>query len=453
MKRLTSQIAAVAVAGALLAAGITGTAQSASADQISGTPTITLHGQATNSTTEGPVITTGSLTDSPMFWGLNVSQGCPTGFQGRSDTFVFQNGAKIANLSTSRNSGVQLYGHTGLDGNPIGMDDTYSYPAQNPFANNVGLGDPKFALLVAGAFDIRIYCSASSSSIDLVNDKYFDLPMTLSSSGIWSDVPAAAKVAPTVSLTAVKNNTSGTDTTVTLTATVKGATGATATGALGTVNFFSPAGTPIGSGTVTNGVATYVTGANTVGTYSYTAQYLNASDPVYSDSVASGASTVTFTGPNAAQTTTSVTIPAGSGTLTLSGVPSTVSLGTATLTGGLLTASAALGTITVNDTRQTGSPIWNLSGQSSDFTSGTNSFNGGYLGWTPTLVGTSNAGVAGAAVISATGAGLKGSAQSLATGGVVVGTPTTTVGAQLNLAVPAQTTAGVYTSTLTITLA
>lgn len=453
MKLHSSRVAALAVTGALLAGGFVAVAQSASADPISGTPTITLHGQATSASAEGPVITTGSVNDSPMFWGLNVSQGCPTGYQGRSDTFVYQNGAKIANLSSSRNSSTQAYGHTGLDGSAIAMDDTYSYPSQNPFVNNVSLGDSKFSALVAGAFDIRVYCSAASSTIDPVNDKYFDLPMTLTSNGVWSDVQAAPAASTAVSLTAAKTAANGSDTTVTLTATVNNAAGNTATAAAGTVAFFSPAGTQIGSAPCTNGVATYVTGSNAVGSYSYTAQFTTSNAATYSSSAVSGASTITFAGPNSGTTTTSVIIPSGMGSLTLSGVPTTVSLGTAALNAGFLTATAPLGTITVTDTRQSGSANWNLTGQNSDFVSGSKTFSGGYLGWAPALVGSGNAGSVGAVVLAAAGAGLKSSAQSLATGGVVVGTPVTNVGAQLNLAVPAQTAAGTYTSTLTITLA
>jgi hypothetical protein len=452
MKIMTSRITAMAVSGALLAGGFIAIAQSASAAQITaGTPVITLHGEATNATTEGPVITSGSVSDSPMFWGLNVSQGCPSGFQGRSDTFVYQNGVKISNLSTSRNASVQLYGHTGLDGAPIAMDDTYSYPSQNPFAANVGLGDPKFAALVPGAFDIRIYCSALSTSIDLVNDKWFDLPLTLSAdSQTWTETAAVpVKVTPTVSLTALKNA----DTTVTLTATVKNAA-ATATGAIGSVKFFNGANTVIGTGTVAGGIATFTTPANAVGSYSYTAQFVNASDPAFTDSAVSGSASVTIAGANNPAATLHVVIPAGVGSLSLSGVQTDIDLGTATVNGSLLTASGTLGPVVVTDTRQVGSSAWSLTGNDTDFTSGANSFDGGYLGWTPALVGSANAGTAGAAVLPTPGgAGLKAAAHTLASGGVVVGTPTTTVSAGLNLAVPAQTPAGTYTSTLTITLA
>jgi Bacterial Ig-like domain (group 3) len=453
MKLSISKTAAVAVVAAL-AFGSLAVAGSASAAVIT-TGTIQLHGPATSATTLGPVITSGSTSDTPMFRGLTVSQGCPAGFQQRSDTTAYQNGVKISSIGKTRDQSVTLFGATGLDGNPISMSDLATYPNVNAYVDGISAADigstnPTPTALVAGAWEIRVYCSSSATNPNFTTDPYFVLPLTLSADlSTWS--VAVAKTTPSVSLVAAKNA----DTTVTLTATVKKADGTTtATDAVGSVKFFSPAGTQIGTGTVANGVATFTTAANAVGSYQYTAQFVGNNDATYNDSAVSGSSSVTFSGPNSGQTTLTVTIPAGTGALTLSGVPTAVNLGTAALNGSLLTASAPLGTITVTDTRQSGSANWNLTGQDTDFTSGSKSFDGGYLGWAPALVGTANAGTAGAAVLPGpTGAGLKGTPQLLATGGVVVGTPATTVGAQLNLAVPAQTAAGVYTSTLTITLA
>ena len=454
MKLSIPKAAAVAVVAAL-AFGSLAIAGSASAATIPGT--IVLHGAATSASTLGPVITSGSVNDANMFRGITVSAGCPSGAQQRSDTIAYQNGVKMGALAKARDSSVTLFGATGLDGNPINMSDLSTYPNANVYANNTSLANlgvnPGTTALAAGAWDIRVYCSSSSSNPNYTTDSYFDLPMTLSADlQTWS--VAVPLTATSVSLTAQKNA----DTTVTLTATVlNSSSNATASGAVGSVNFFSPAATQIGTGVVSNGIATFTTGTNALGTYSYTAQFIANGDVVYASSAVSGSASVTFSGPNTGTTTLTVTIPAGIGALTLSGVPSAVNLGTATLNGSLLTASAALGTITVTDTRQTGSANWNLTGQDSDFSTGGASpktFDGGYLGWAPALVGSTNAGTAGAAVLPGPGgAGLKGGPRQLATGGVVVGTPVTTVGAQLNLAVPAQTAAGVYTSTLTITLA
>jgi len=451
MKLSIPKAAAVAVVAAL-AFGSLAVAGSASAASIPGT--IVLHGGAPNASTLGPVVTSGSVNDANMFRGITVSAGCPSGAQQRSDTIAYQGGVKMGALAKARDSSVTLFGATGLDGNAINMSDLSTFPNPNIYANNTALANlgvnPGTTALAAGAWEIRVYCSSSSSNPNYATDQYFVLPMTLSADlQTWS--VAVAKTTPSVSLTALKNA----DTTVTLTATVKKADGVTtATDAVGSVKFFSPAATQIGTGTVANGVATFTTGTNAVGTYSYTADFVGSADPNYNDSAVSAPATVTFSGPNSGQTTLTVTIPSGIGALTLSGVPTAVNLGTAALNGSLLTASAPLGTITVTDTRQTGSSNWSLTGQDTDFTSGAKSFDGGYLGWAPALVGTANAGVAGPAVLPiAGGAGLKAAPQVLASGGVVVGTPATTVGAQLNLAVPAQTAAGVYTSTLTITLA
>jgi hypothetical protein len=461
MKLSISTTAAVAVIAAL-ALGSLAAAESATAAPITtGSPVIQLHGAATSPTTIGPVITTGSVNDTYMFRGITVSQGCPAGFQQRSDTIAYQNGVKMGALATSRNTSTTLYGATGLDGNPIAMSDTSTYSNANVYANNTSLANlgvnPGSTALAAGAWDIHVYCSASNSNPNFTTDPYFDLPMTLSSDlQTWSVVaPTAPKTNTSVSLVAAKNS----DTTVTLTATVKKADGVTtATDAVGSVNFFSPAGTQIGTGTVTTGVATFTTGTNAASStaYVYDAQFVGNNDLNYNDSAVSANASVYIAPPNSGQTTLTVTIPAGIGALTLSGVPTSVNLGTAALNGSLLTATAPLGMITVTDTRQLGSANWSLTGQDSNFATSDNSksFDGGYLGWVPALVGTGNAGTAGSAILPGpTGAGLKGAPQLLATGGVVVGTPVTTVGAQLNLAVPAQTAAGVYTSTLTITLA
>ncbi|NEM90803.1 carboxypeptidase-like regulatory domain-containing protein [Galbitalea soli] len=449
MNTFTRRLAAVAAVGAIVLGGLT-VAQAASADVTPGT--ITLYGPTPNQLVRGPAITSGTLDASPAFNGISVDQGCPVGYRGRSDTLVYQNGVKLGSIATSRNSSVTAYGATGLDGNPIAMDDTYSVPGTNPFvANNSfsGLASP----LVSGSFELRVYCSALSTSINFTTDKWFSLTLTANTAANTWSVPVTKK-ATTVSLTASYTAPSG----ITLTGTVKDPSAAVATGAVGSITFLDATGsTQVGSGTVSNGVGTYtVTGLTPGNTYTYTAKFVGASDPQYNDSSLSGTASASIPGANQGQTQITVSIPAGVGSLSLSGVTGSVSLGTAALSGGLLKASGTLPAVTVTDTRQVGSPSWSLTGQVSDFTSGSNTMSGSYLGWVPALAGSVNEGTAGATVAPSTTAtgGLKVASTLASAPAVTAASPTTTqVGATLNLAAPANTAAGDYTAVLTLTLA
>ena len=444
MNKFTKRIAAIAVIGAVAFGGLT-LAQAANADVIPGT--LQLHGPMLNTTTIGPVITSGSISASPAFYGLTSSAGCPAGYQGRSDTFAFQGGVNLGSLSTSRNASVTAYGHTGLDGNPIAMDDTYSIPSTNPYVSNKSF-DSLPTALVTGNWEIRVYCSAVQNTINFTTDKWFSLPLTINvAAGTWS-VPAAAKQNTTVSLTGAAQN----DHSVLLTGTVKDPSSATANAAVGAVKFFDSTNTQIGSGTVTSGVGTFTTAVLAYGTYTYTAQFVGSSDPAYNDSAVSAAVTVVVSSNTQASTVTVAIPPVGS--VTLTGVASAVSLGTAALNGGILTASGILPTVTVTDTRNLGSASWSLTGVTTNFTAGASVLDGKYLGWMPTTVDSAtNAGTIGAAVLPATstGNGLK-TAAILATGSPVDQKQTTKVGATLNLAAPANTPVGAYSATLTLTL-
>ncbi|MBU4337207.1 MAG: substrate-binding domain-containing protein [Actinobacteria bacterium] len=126
-----------------------------------------------------------------------------------------------------------------------------------------------------------------------------------------------------------------------------------------------------------------------------------------------------------------------------------------------VTASAAVPTITVVDTRPddllTG---WQVNAQAQAFTNGTATIDAKYLGWTPALpqivpeAGGPLFAQAGPAVPSflnnAAGTGL--SVGRLMGRTTSSGRGTTTLGATLDLAVPSSTAEGGYTSTLTITL-
>lgn len=128
-----------------------------------------------------------------------------------------------------------------------------------------------------------------------------------------------------------------------------------------------------------------------------------------------------------------------------------VSLGTATQAGSTFTASGALNTIAVTDTRAGGSGAysWSISGSASDFVSSDGSFSAGYLGWTPS-VSAAGAGVTAGTPVTSTlsgGAGL-GSSATLASSTAAA---SASVDAALSLVIPSDTAAGAYTSTLTVT--
>lgn len=128
---------------------------------------------------------------------------------------------------------------------------------------------------------------------------------------------------------------------------------------------------------------------------------------------------------------------------------SAVDLGTATTSGSTFTATGALNDVVVTDTRAggTGAYSWSISGQVADFTSGSASFSGAFLGWTPKVV--SGAATAGNAVTSTQigGTGL-GAASVLASSSAAT---SATVGADLSLVIPGSTAAGDYKTTLTLT--
>lgn len=121
-------------------------------------------------------------------------------------------------------------------------------------------------------------------------------------------------------------------------------------------------------------------------------------------------------------------------------------LGTATQNaGGTFGATGALPSITVKDTREA-SAGWTINGKASNFTSSTKSFSGSALGWTPAAsnpVGTITAG-------GAVAAGNPGLAESRTLASTEAA-GSATLDAGLTFLAPAGTSAGSYTSTLTIT--
>lgn len=134
------------------------------------------------------------------------------------------------------------------------------------------------------------------------------------------------------------------------------------------------------------------------------------------------------------------------GTFSWSMSNASATLGTAKQNaGGGFTATGALPSITVSDTRN-GSTGWSISGKTSDFTAGSESFGGAALGWVPSASAPTGTITAGGTV-TANDPGL-GQVRTLASSQAAGGA---TLDAGLTLLAPAGTPAGSYKSTLTIT--
>lgn len=444
MNEFTRRAASIALAGAVIVGGLT-VAQAAHADEVPGNISLYAEGGTT-----GTPITTGSATADPMFWGIKIDQACPAGYQNGSQLYAFQNGTSHGGLSQARTPSISnLFGDTGLQGStPVNMSEQNNDGIQNNYVSNRAL-NALTTPLAPGAFELRYYCHAvSTAEPNFSADKYFVLELQLSpDSSTWSVYSAPVTEDTTVSLTAAAQP----DDTVVLTGTVKDESNATATTAVGSVEFYSyPANVLVGTGTVAVGIGSFTTAVLSDGYHQFTAKFISG-DTVFGDSQLSGVASVTI-GDTVGNSTVLVEIPAGVGALTLTGVPAQVDLGTAVLNGGVLAASGNLNGITVTDTRQLDAADWSLTGQVGNFSDGTHTLLAKYLGWAPSLV--SGPGVAGSTVAPAPGTtdGL-GVSKTLGTGAVTDGQPISVFNAQLNLAAPANTPAGEYAGTLTITLA
>ena len=148
-----------------------------------------------------------------------------------------------------------------------------------------------------------------------------------------------------------------------------------------------------------------------------------------------------------------VTVPAAVGEFVwaIDGTNGLVDLGTAVASGDHYAASGSINPVRVTDTRQNG-PQWSISAQVGDFTSGSTSFSGKYLGWSPSIVVAGGGAAAGAAVQSGFDGG-DGLSVSSTLGHAPAGhtSGSATLGAELGLKIPVDVTNGVYQATLTLT--
>ncbi|GAA2247471.1 hypothetical protein GCM10009851_36140 [Herbiconiux moechotypicola] len=128
-----------------------------------------------------------------------------------------------------------------------------------------------------------------------------------------------------------------------------------------------------------------------------------------------------------------------------------VDLGTAEENGDHYAATGSINPIRVTDTRSAG-PVWSISAQVGDFTTGTETFSGKYLGWTPSVTEAGGGALAGDAVVSGFESGDGLSAPSTlghAESGHARGSAK--LGADLDLKIPVDVTDGTYRATLTLT--
>ncbi len=167
---ITKRIAALAVAGALIVAGV-GVAQSAQAARIPGTITVTP--------------TSGNSSDTYFLDSIAVSVGAPGGYDVLSGTFVYQNDVEIGSIANARDGSMAVTaGTNGLDGNAAFMDR--SIIPTNNYVSNKQL-DELTNTLATGPFELRYYYFASSTSPDRATDPYVKLDMTYNSvTGAWA---------------------------------------------------------------------------------------------------------------------------------------------------------------------------------------------------------------------------------------------------------------------------
>jgi len=449
--KINKRIVALAVAGAMVA-GTVGLSASAQAAEITPVGTITI------TPTSGNVNTDVNFLDS-----IRVDTGAPVGFRLLSGTFVYQNGVEIGSVAQARSTSmVSTAGTNGLDGNPVFMDR--SIIPTNTFVSSRLLNNAALSALTTGPFELRYYYFASATAPNRATDPYVKLNMTYDiTTGAWSVATAPVVSVPTTtSLTASASGNS-----VALSATVKKSSDSTvATAAAGTVAFFEGA-TQVGTTqTVAAGLASISLTGVANGTHAYTATY-TPSSAAYSASTSAAASVSigalvapTDTASVPVGVTFNIAAATNGGVLQLTSHDSIVALGTATVSGTTFNASGTLNAV-VDDSRQAGSPDWNLTGVMADFTApavGTapvRTLSAKYLGWNPTVTAGS-VGSAGAVVLPAPGSpsGLKTSSQ-LSYGSTSAADPqvtTTTVAALLQLKAPKNTAAGNYAGVLTLTL-
>jgi hypothetical protein len=302
--------------------------------------------------------------------------------------------------------------------------------------------------LPSGDYQIAVVCFKPDFETAVPDNVWIHVDLAAATWNVIQGGPGnPGAVTTTTSLTATPSTVDA-GAAVALTATVTGA------GAAGSVEFFDGA-TSLGTATVAGGTATKSVDTLSAGTHSVTAKF-TPTDPNAFTSSTSSSVTVTVNGGTGGggQTggqTVTVTVPpanGGGGDLTMSVGSAPVAL---TQQGDALSFQGSLSPITVTDGRDqlTG---WHVDGQTSDFTGGGNTIDGKQLGWAPAVTTQNQAqDVVKGADVTAGSPGLK-QAATLASAAANKGAGSATLGGKLDLEVPAETPAGSYSATLTVTL-
>jgi len=300
------------------------------------------------------------------------------------------------------------------------------------------------ALSVAGpagqTYEFMVECRAGTTP-NYVQSTF----VTFSADGTtWTSSPTPPVQAQNTATSLSANFTSVPfGTSVSFTATV------TPSGATGNVEF-ADGGVVFATVALSGGQASTSTASLQVGDHPITAHYVG--NAAFNGSTSQAVTvTVTPAGTSGSETI-NVNVPLSEGVFTLTVSTTPVQLSDAVNNGTQFVSTGTLSDVTVSDGRAQSRPGWSVSGQVSDFTSGTNSFSGTNLGWTP-AVKTQNAAadvVAGPAVAPGTTPGLKGGS-GLASAGVDKGLGTSVLNAALDLRVPLTTRTGAYSALLTVT--
>ncbi|MEV6522864.1 Ig-like domain repeat protein [Longispora sp. NPDC051575] len=361
--------------------------------------------------------TSGDVATNPMFAGATTSTACPTGYGTNATIKVGKVGGPYNNLNKVGSAG-------GYDTAP------FTIGANRSFTTSNGGVAP-----TSGDYQVVLVCTSETQG-DHPDLFVTDITVTGANWAVKSTAPAqdtttAFGIAPAGPVAQGSN--------VTFTATV------TPAAAAGSVEFRRGANV-VGTGTVSNGVATLTTNTLPIGTHSLTAAFVPANAAAFKPSVSS-AQTYQVTAPsgsiNKPQTITADIAP-GAFSLELAGNAVTLAGGTV---GG--TATGALNQATVVDLRGTNAG-WNLVGQVEDFTGAAGTFGADNLGWTPSASKVSGSGAVVAGSVSPNGLG---TAKTLCKAVAASSAGTFKCGANLSLNIPDTTAPGSYSATLTLTLA
>jgi hypothetical protein len=367
---------------------------------------------------------TGPLTTTGITYATTIA--CPAGNNGSASV-------RIVDPATSQQAALAP------------NNNAVTAPFSGTFNATFALAAQQFPDIVGNTSEVVVQCFSGASGTGTAV-AVMDTFVTIDAAGTtYTETNSGPPSSTTTTLTASPNPAT-VGQTVTLTATVA------PSNATGSVQF-SVGGTAIGTPvTVSGGVATTTTTFAAAGTEALAAAYTATGN--FTGSSGTLSLPVQAAPPNSGTIPLAVTVPS-TGTFTLTvDTTDTVTLAVSGSNG-----TAATTPIVVSDTRNT-FPGWSVSGQDSNWTgSGTAAgatISGNALGWAPTSSTTPlTQGVTLGPVVPPNGPGLGTAAAVLASvhAGTGNGFGTTTLGANLTLAIPSGQAAGPYTSGLTITAA